>query len=170
MPMMTEDHMSYNSFDQSFLQDKWSTYNEAFASQDSVMRREIGCYLPVESHRILLKALILPQKTKSGIILSNITRNANVTYNIGYVIGIGPESYREIERFPTGPRCKIGDWVSFSPFEKQPERFNDYLCYILNDDRINFPIPDITKAVMEYRGYSLEEVQQIMLEEGANNE
>jgi co-chaperonin GroES (HSP10) len=147
------------------LETRWSEYSKAFSTQRDVMEKEIGCFLPIKAHRVLVKAIILPNKTKGGVILSDVTKENNTIYNIGLVIGLGPESYKDEERFPLGPRCKIGDWISYTPFEKQKETFSGYLCYIIDDDRVNFPIPDITKSVREYKGYSLEEVQALMAQE-----
>lgn len=147
------------------LEKKWKEYNDAFYKQFPLMQKELGCVFPVESHRLLLKAVVFPEKTKGGIIFTDYARDSNVRYDIGLVIGAGPESYKDKERFPLGPRCKVGDWIDFSPFEKQSKKFNNIDCYIINDDRVNFTILDITKVVREYRGYNLEEVQKFMEED-----
>ena len=147
------------------IEEKWEEYDKVFPTQRSLMKKEIGCWFPVESHRLLLKAITLPHKTKGGVLLTSQSRDFNTVYDIGLVIGIGPESYRDPSRFPYGPRCKIGDWIDFAPMEKQKKPYNGYLCYVIHDDRVNYPVPDVTKVVTEYRGYSLEEVQQIMAEE-----
>jgi co-chaperonin GroES (HSP10) len=148
-----------------YIKSKWSRYSKAFSTQYDVMEKEIGCILPMEGHLLLVKAIVLPNKTKSGIILPNITKENNTLYNFGLVIGIGPEAYKDEERFPLGPRCKVGDWISFTPFEKQKEQFNGYLCYFIADDRVNTPILNIAKSVKEYNGCSVEEVRALMAEE-----
>ncbi len=131
----------------------WEDYAEAFFTQRRLMEKEIDCYLPLKGHRLLLKAIVLPEKTKGGIILTENSRDS-ITYDIGLVIGIGSEAYTDIERFPNGPRCKVGDWVDFAPMEKQSKNFNGHPCYIINDDRVNSPIPDTTAAVKELRPYT----------------
>lgn len=132
-------------------------FKQSFSKQRSIMLKEIGCYFPVKGHRLLLKAVTLPEKTKGGIILTDNHRDSNTKYDIGLVIGMGPEAYMDKQRFPSGPRCMVGDWIDFSPFEKQPKNYNDHLCYVINDDRVNYPIPDITTAVKELRAYCMQE-------------
>lgn len=152
------------------VEQKWKEYDESFPNQYSLMEKEIGCWLPVESHRLLIKAITLPNQTKGGILLSSMSKDSNVHYDMGLVIGIGPDAYRDKNMFRSGPRCKVGDWIDFAPMEKQKKHFNGYLCYFINDDRVNAPILDITTAVREYRGYSPDEVQKIMAEERSEDE
>jgi co-chaperonin GroES (HSP10) len=145
------------------LDKKWEEYNRAFYDQYKLMEKKIGCHLPVEGHRILLKAVTLPEKTKSGLYMSEQSKElAAVGYDIGLVVGVGPEAYRDKERFPYGPRCKVGDWVDFSPFEKQKKKFNNYICFVINDDRVNFSIPDITRTVFELRSYAMQEIEEML--------
>lgn len=131
-------------------------YKKAFPLQRSLQEKEIGSYFPVKAHRLLLKAVSLPEKTKSGLLIPDAVRDNMVRkYDIGLVVGAGPEAYMEKRRFPAGPRCKIGDWVDFSPFEKQHKTFDDHLCYFIDDDRVNAVIPTeyLKKVVPELRQY-----------------
>jgi co-chaperonin GroES (HSP10) len=136
----------------------WEEYAEVFFTQRQVMEKEIGCSMPIKGHRIFLKAIVLPEKTVGGIFFTENHRDANTGYNVGMVVGLGPECFTDIERFPNGPRCKIGEWIGFTRFEKQDEEYNGHKCYIINDDRVNFPIPDIKAAVKELRPYAVAEV------------
>lgn len=134
------------------LEKKWDEFDTAFNTQQELMEREIECSFEVQSFGLLLKALILPEKTAGGLYLPDASRDAAATkYDIGLVIGMGPEAYKDPERFPGGPRCKVGDWVDFKPFEKQQKYYNNYLCFIINDDRVNYPIKDIKTVVRELR-------------------
>lgn len=145
------------------LEQKWTEYEKEFFEQQSFMERKIGCTIPVESHRLLLKAVVLPEKTSKGIYLGTNPKIDGVNYDIGLVIGIGPEAFKDRRKFPYGPRCKVGDWVDFSPFEKQKKMYNGYLCFVLDDDRVNYPIPlkDIPKIVPEFKEYSLQQIEDL---------
>lgn len=134
-----------------------AAYLKVFFSQEEIQLKEIGCYFQVTGHRLLLKAVNLPEKTASGLIIPDSVRESMVAkYDLGLVIGCGPECYMDRERFPSGPRCKIGDWVDFSPMEKSKKYFNDHLCYFINDDKINTIIlpDDLPTVVTELRKYT----------------
>lgn len=132
-------------------------YMETFVLQKELQEKEIGCYLPFErygSYRILLKAVVLPDKRASGIIIpENIKEDIIKKYDIGLVIGAGPECYMDREKFPSGPRLKIGDWIDVSSFQKEKKIFNNHLCYIVTDDRVNIPVPDVELVVSELRSH-----------------
>lgn len=133
------------------LKEKWAVFEEAFANQLELQEKEIGCSFPVQGHILLLKAIVLPEKTAGGIYLTEMTRDTNTSYDIGMVIGMGPEAYRDDEMFPNGPRCKVGDWIDFQPYEKCKKFYNGNWCFVIKDDRVNYPIPDISMAVKELR-------------------
>src|SRR5271154_1672855 len=108
-PLDDEDYLDEDvSWNLKPIEEKWEEYDKVFPTQRSLMKKEIGCWFPVEGHRILLKAITLPKQTKGGVILTSISRDSNVTYDIGLVIGAGPEAYKDPSRFPYGPRCKVG--------------------------------------------------------------
>lgn len=145
------------------VEQKWTEYDREFFEQHSFMERKIGCTIPVESHRLLLKAVILPEKTASGLILNTDPKFSGTNYDIGLVIGIGPEAFKDQRKFPYGPRCKVGDWVDFAPFEKQKKLYNGYLCFVIDDDRVNWSIPssDIPKVVPEFKHYSTQQIEDL---------
>ena len=59
--------------------------------------------------RILILPYTLPQSTKGGVILSDETRERNqLATNVGYVVSLGPDAYRDELKFPDGPWCKSG--------------------------------------------------------------
>lgn len=144
------------------VEQKWKEYNEVFFDQVEFMEKKLGMFLPIEGHRILIKAVKVPEKTKSGIYMSDMSKELGaISYDMGLVVGIGIESYKDTERFPYGPRCKLGDWIDFSPFEKQKKRFNGHFCWFINDDRVNAPVPDISKAVSEFNKFSIQEIDEL---------
>lgn len=51
-------------------------------------------------------------KTKGGLYMPEDTRDIDYRRSIVVqVVAQGPLCYRDPERFPTGPWCKVGDWI-----------------------------------------------------------
>lgn len=66
-------------------------------------------------------ALYLPkgeEVTPGGIIRPDMVRDKDVLKaNCGMVLAMGPDAYRDKERYPSGPWCAVGDWVGFQRYE-----------------------------------------------------
>jgi co-chaperonin GroES (HSP10) len=128
-------------------------YNAAFATQDEFMLKEIGTCVSIAEYGkflVLVKSIVVPEKMKSGLLRASETiEETKKVYNVGLVIGIGPEAFRSTARFPFGPCCNVGDWISFTKYESQPEKFNRFDCRFVPDDKVNCPIPDIASAYPE---------------------
>ena len=67
------------------------------------------------------RLLVLPftpkDKTKGGIIVAQETLDRlRIAVNCGYVLKIGPEAYKDKDKFPSGPWCKEKDWVIFARY------------------------------------------------------
>jgi co-chaperonin GroES (HSP10) len=125
----------------------WDEYDLTFKKQDEVMKQQLGGVIPIKGYKILLKTIELPEQTDSGLYIPETATGDYLTSpvgTIGIVIGIGPEAYKDPAQFPYGPRCKVGDLVDFSAYEKEKRIYGGHKCHIINDDRINFPMPDIT--------------------------
>lgn len=110
----------------------------------------------------LVKAVVIPEVTKGGILLTQETINMEKReHEIGRVIGLGIEAYADKSRFPFGPRCKLGDWVIFSKYEQQPIPLNKNLCYLLHDDRIITSIPEyVLEAIVPHLRNRSKQVDQ----------
>lgn len=143
------------------VEEKWQEFYKTYDTQQELMEHEIGCSFPIQGYILLLKAVKLPEKTKSGIILTNMQAETSIAYDIGKVIGIGPEAFTDPKRFPYGPYCKVGDWIDFRPFEKQKKFYNDHLCFIVSDDRINYPMPNIQTVIKELRSCTEEDMEKL---------
>lgn len=132
------------------------TYGTMCFPSDSLIKQEIGVDPIVHGYRILLKAIALPEKTKSGLILSETLRNMERrAYNIGLVLKMGAQAYQPLERFPDGPYCKVGDWVVYSSYERDEINLNNHLCYFINDERIYATLSesDLSMIIPELERY-----------------
>ena len=87
------------------------------------------------------RILVLPYKgqgkTKGGIILSDQTMEERGFSTVtGYVLKVGPDAYRDKDRFPNGPWCKEKDWIIFGRYAGSRFGIEGGEVRILNDDEI----------------------------------
>jgi chaperonin GroES len=97
--------------------------------------------------RVLVLPYTLPSKTKGGIIMADETLEKNrLATNVGYVVSVGPDAYRDEEKFPNGAWCKKGDWVMFGRYAGSRFKIIDGELRILNDDEV-IAVLDDPKAI-----------------------
>ena len=66
-----------------------------------------------------------------------------------FVVKMGPEAYQDKTRFPSGPRCKIGDFVIVRPNSGTRLKIHGREFRIINDDSVEGTVQDprgITRA------------------------
>ena len=94
-------------------------------------------------YRITLFPLKLDNKTKSGIHLTDETvQESQLTTNICKVLKVGPDAYKDKDKFPTGPWCKEDDWVLITRYAGSRIRIDGGELRIINDDEILAVIDD----------------------------
>ena len=94
-------------------------------------------------YRIVLFPLKLDSKTKSGIILTDETvAESQITTNICKVLKVGPDAYKDKDKFPTGPWCKTDDWVLITRYAGSRIRIDGGELRIINDYEILAVIDD----------------------------
>ena len=93
--------------------------------------------------RMVLFPLKLQGKTKGGVLLTDETvTESQVTTNICKVLKMGPECYKDKEKFPSGPWCKEGDWVLITRYAGSRIRIDGGELRIINDDEILAVVDD----------------------------
>jgi co-chaperonin GroES (HSP10) len=66
-----------------------------------------------------------------------------------FVVKMGPEAYKDTTRFPSGPRCKLGDFVVVRPNSGTRLKIHGREFRIINDDSVEAVVQDprgITRA------------------------
>ena len=66
-----------------------------------------------------------------------------------FVVKMGPEAYTDTTRFPSGPRCKLGDFVIVRPNSGTRLKIHGREFRIINDDSVEAVVEDprgITRA------------------------
>ena len=90
-------------------------------------------------------------KTKGGIILSDQTMEERGFSTVtGYVLKVGPDAYRDKERFPNGPWCKEKDWIIFGRYAGSRFGIEGGEVRILNDDEIIAVVKD-PEDILQYK-------------------
>ena len=85
--------------------------------------------------RILVLPYSGPQKTKGGIIYSDVTQSTiQQTTVVGLVLKMGPLCYRDREKFPLGAWCKENQWIIFGRYAGSRFKIDGGEVRILNDD------------------------------------
>ena len=101
--------------------------------------------------RMVLFPLKLEEKTSSGIIFTEDTiEQSQVSTNVCKVLAIGPDAYKDKSRFPTGPWCKVGDWVLITRYAGSRIKIEGGELRIINDDEIIATIKNPEDILHEY--------------------
>jgi co-chaperonin GroES (HSP10) len=65
-----------------------------------------------------------------------------VTTPVLFVVKMGPEAYQDKTRFPSGPRCKIGDFIVVRPNSGTRIKIHGREFRIINDDSVEAVVED----------------------------
>ena len=87
--------------------------------------------------RILVLPFRMDEKTKGGILMGAETIDRQqVASQCGNVLAMGAQCYRDKERYPSGPWCKVGDWVIFARYAGSRIQIEGGEIRLLNEDEI----------------------------------
>jgi co-chaperonin GroES (HSP10) len=80
---------------------------------------------------------------------SQVMHHEEVLTPVLFVVKLGPDCYKDITRFPSGPSCKEGDFVIIRPNSGTRLKIHGREFRILNDDSVEAVVEDprgITRA------------------------
>ena len=87
--------------------------------------------------RILVLPFRMDEKTKGGILMGQDTLDKQqVASQCGNVLAMGSQCYRDKERYPEGPWCKVDDWVIFARYAGSRIQIEGGEIRLLNEDEI----------------------------------
>jgi len=93
--------------------------------------------------RMLVLPFRMDEKTKGGILLGGETIDRQqVASQCGSVLAMGDACYRDKERYPNGPWCKVGDWVVFARYAGSRIEIEGGEVRLLNEDEILATVQD----------------------------
>ena len=101
------------------------------------------------------RLLVLPYKgqgkTKGGILLTDeAIQEQSYTTVTGLVLKMGPDCYKDENRFPNGPWCKKGDWIIFGRYAGSRFGIDGGEVRILNEDEIIAVVKD-PEDILQYK-------------------
>ena len=87
--------------------------------------------------RLLVLPFRMNEKSKGGVLFANETVDKQqVASQCGNVLAMGSECYKDKERYPTGPWCKVGDWVVFARYAGSRIQIEGGEVRLLNEDEV----------------------------------
>jgi len=99
-----------------------------------------GVLKPV-GYRVLVR-ILAPEETSqrwkdSQLVMPDETRDREQMGQLwGLVLDLGPDAYKDLNKFPSGPWCKPGDAVVIRPYAGTRFRVRGELYALINDDTV----------------------------------
>jgi co-chaperonin GroES (HSP10) len=85
----------------------------------------------------------IEEEYESGIVKSGQTVHfEEVMSPVLFVVKIGPDAYADKSRFPSGPSCKVGDFVLVRPNSGTRVKIHGQEMRIINDDSVEATVED----------------------------
>ena len=83
------------------------------------------------------------EEYESGIVKAGQTMHyEEVLSPVLFVVKMGPDAYKDPLRFPSGPSCKVGDFVLVRPNSGTRLKIHGQEFRIINDDSVEATIQD----------------------------
>lgn len=105
---------------------------------------EQATQLPTPSgYRILCALPNMEAKYDNGLIKADITlKHEEALTTVLFVVAMGPDCYKDPERFPSGPWCKEGDFILIRPNSGSRLVIHGKEFRIINDDTVEAVVQD----------------------------
>jgi hypothetical protein len=83
------------------------------------------------------------EEYESGLVKAGQTMNYEELLSpVLFVMKMGPDAYRDPLRFPSGPSCKVGDFVLVRPNTGTRMKIHGQEFRIINDDSVEAVVQD----------------------------
>jgi co-chaperonin GroES (HSP10) len=94
-------------------------------------------------YRILCAIPEVDDTYESGILKADTTMHyEEVLSTVFFVVKMGPDCYKDPSRFPTGPWCKVGDFILARPNSGTRLKIHGREFRIINDDSVEGLVED----------------------------
>ena len=106
---------------------------------------EFEAQLPTPvGYRVLIAMPVVEEAFEGTDLLKSVTtkHQEQVMSIIGLVVDIGDQAYSDVDRFPTGPWCKQGDYVMFRANTGTRFTIEGLEYRLMNDDSIEAVVAD----------------------------
>ena len=94
-------------------------------------------------YRVLIIPYYPSEKTKGGLYVPAQVRDREAFATVAaYVVKLGPDAYKDSQKFPNGPWCNEKDWVLIGRYAGNRFKVEGLEVRIINDDNIIATILD----------------------------
>ena len=94
-------------------------------------------------YRILCAIPDIDETYESGIVKADSTMHyEEVLSTVFFVVKMGPDCYKDPSRFPSGPWCKVGDFILARPNSGTRLKIHGREFRIINDDSVEGIVED----------------------------
>jgi co-chaperonin GroES (HSP10) len=94
-------------------------------------------------YRILCGIPNIEEQYESGILKSDMTlQHEELLTTVLFVVKMGPDCYKDVARFPSGPWCKEGDFILVRPHAGTRLKIHGREFRIINDDSVEGVVED----------------------------
>jgi co-chaperonin GroES (HSP10) len=94
-------------------------------------------------YRILCALPEVEKEYENGLLKADETmRHENFLATVLFVVAMGPDCYGDKDRFPTGPWCKVGDFVLVRPNAGTRVEIHGTEMRVINDDSVEAVVLD----------------------------
>lgn len=83
------------------------------------------------------------EEYESGLVKASQTMHyEEVLSPVLFVVKMGPDAYKDEKRFPSGPSCKVGDFVLVRPNSGTRLKIHGQEFRLINDDSVEAVVQD----------------------------
>ena len=110
----------------------------------SLTETEVEAQIPrAVGYKLLIAMPDVERSYASGIAKAETTVYQETVLSIvGVVVDMGEQAYKDPDRYPTGPWCKVGDYVIFRANSGTRIKANGKEYRFINDDTIDGVVDD----------------------------
>ena len=96
-------------------------------------------------YRLLVIPYYPKEKTKGGVYIPDATRDReSFATVVAYVVKMGPDAYKDADKFPTGAYCSEKEWVLMGRYAGNRFKVEGLELRLINNDNIIAKILDPT--------------------------
>ena len=109
--------------------------NDMWVSKGETPDPEVLPELP--GYHVLVRPVTIREATKGGILLPDSTKQ-DMSYltTVGKVLALGDLAYKDIDKFPSGDWCEVGDYVCYGKHAGVKMIYKGIKLILLFDDQI----------------------------------
>ena len=90
-----------------------------------------------KGYKLLISPVEVEEKTEGGVYMPDQLRDAEgIASIIGWVVSMGPDAYKDEDKFPSGAWCKVGDFVIFRSYSGTRFKIGTQEFRLINDDTV----------------------------------